>query len=49
VASAHWQIRSRGRQRCRDGLLRGDGDASGNIVLDRQVIALKSEANAILG
>ncbi len=32
----------------RRGLLRGDGDAGGNVVLDRQVFALKREAHTLL-
>jgi len=29
-------------------LLRGDGDAGGYVVLDRQVVALKREAHTVL-
>lgn len=44
-----WQALHWRNGRCRPGLLRGNGYAGGNVVLDRQVVALQREAHALLG
>jgi hypothetical protein len=44
-----WSLATRRGQRCRPRLLRRDGDAGGNVVFDRQVVALQGEAHALLG